>query len=137
TQESALDLLVLHAVRITGFADTPVIAQRFGLDPADTEEILQDDEARGWVAHAAFADIGGWSLTESGRAENERQLAAELARAGGAAEVGEVYREFLPLNARLQRACTDWQLRPIPGDRLAPNDHTDHAWDAAILDELA
>ena len=45
TQESAADLLVLHAVRIIGFADTPAIARRFGLDPAETEELLGDAEA--------------------------------------------------------------------------------------------
>lgn len=137
THESSLDLLVLHAVRITGFADTPVIAKRFGLDTAETDESLLDAEAHGWVTRTAFADLGGWSLTESGRTENERQLAAELARVGGAEQVREVYREFLPLNTRLQRACTDWQLRPTADDRLAANDHTDPAWDASVLDELA
>ena len=137
TAESSLDLLVLHAVRITGFADTPAIARRYELDAAATTEILLDAEARGWVTHAAFAGIGGWSLTESGRGENERQLAAELARIGGTEAVRDVYRAFLPLNARLQRACTDWQLRPAPADRLAINDHTDPTWDARVLDELA
>ncbi|MFG6191750.1 transcriptional regulator [Nonomuraea sp. JJY05] len=137
TRDSSPGLLTLHAVRITGFADTPVIAHRYGLDVAGTEETLYDAEARGWVQYAAFAGTGGWSLTESGRAENERQLAAELAQAGGADEVRDVYREFLPLNALLQRACTDWQLRPAGGDRLAANDHSDFAWDARILYELA
>ncbi|MET7333575.1 transcriptional regulator [Nonomuraea sp. NPDC005650] len=137
TRDSELDLLVLHAVRITGFADTPVIADRYGLDAAETKEALHDAEARGWVQYAAFAGTGGWSLTESGRAENERRLAAELARVGGGDEVRDVYREFLPLNAILQRACTDWQLRPTAGDRLAANDHSDPAWDARILYELA
>ena len=137
TAESSLDLLVLHAVRITGFADTPAIARRYELDAAATTEILLDAEARGWVTHAAFAGIGGWSMTESGRTENERQLAAEQARIGGTEAVRDVYRAFLPLNARLQRACTDWQLRPVPGDRLAINDHSDPTWDAGVLDELA
>lgn len=137
TQGSPTVLLVMHAVRITGFADTPVIARRFGLNFARTAEILRDDEARGWVQHAAFADIQGWSMTELGRTENERQLTAELARAGGVDEIRAVYREFLPLNARLQRACTDWQLRPVPGDRLTANDHSDPVWDAGVLDELA
>lgn len=136
TRESPPDLLVLHAVRISGFAGAPVLARRFGLDPAKTVELLYDAEARGWVSHAAFADLQGWSLTESGRAENQRQLAAELDRVGGVAEVGAVHRAFLPLNTRLQRACTDWQLRPTANDRLAANDHTDPAWDAGILDEL-
>ncbi|MEV4114149.1 transcriptional regulator [Nonomuraea sp. NPDC049695] len=137
TRDSALDLLALHAVRITGFVDTPVLADRYGLDPAETKEALYDAEARGWVQYTSFAGSGGWSLTESGRAENERRLAAELALVGGAEEVRDVYREFLPLNAVLQRACTDWQLRPTGGDRLATNDHSDPAWDARILYELA
>ncbi|KAB8188982.1 transcriptional regulator [Nonomuraea phyllanthi] len=137
TSDSPLALLALHAVRITGFADTPALARRYGLDAAETKETLLDAEARGWVEHTAFADAEGWSLTEAGRAENERQLAAELERAGGAGEVRDVHREFLPLNALLLRACTDWQLRPAAGDRLAVNDHSDPAWDARILYELA
>ncbi|MGW4471824.1 transcriptional regulator [Nonomuraea sp. NPDC004354] len=137
THDSAPDLLVLHAVRITGFADTPVIARRYGLDAAETKEMLYDAEARGWVQHSAFAGTGGWSLTERGRTENERLLAAELAGAGGGGEVRDVYREFLPLNALLQRACTDWQIRPTDGDRLAGNDHSDPSWDARVLDDLA
>lgn len=137
TRDSPPDLLVLHAVRITGFADTPVIAHRYRLDAAKTKEVLRDAEARGWVGHTAFAGTGGWSLTEQGRAENERRLAAELTHVGGADEVRDAYREFLPLNALLLRACTDWQLRPTAGDRLAVNDHSDPAWDAGVLHELA
>jgi hypothetical protein len=134
--DSAPDLLVLHAVRITGLADTQVVAHRYGLDPAGTKELLLDAEAHGWVEHTSFAGTGGWSLTERGRAENERRLAAELAGVGGAGEVRDVYRAFLPLNALLLRACTDWQLRPTAGDRLAINDHSDRAWDARVLREL-
>jgi DNA-binding MarR family transcriptional regulator len=137
TTASSPDLLTLHAVRISGYADTAAIAQRFRLDPAETTETLHDAEAYGWVTRSAFADLEGWSLTESGRKENERQLAAELAATGREDDIAEIHRDFLPLNARLQQACTDWQLRPVPGDRLAPNDHTDPAWDLGILDELA
>ncbi|RJL22959.1 transcriptional regulator [Bailinhaonella thermotolerans] len=129
-------LLVLHAVRLSGFADTPVIARRYDLGAAETEEALLDAEAFGWVERTAFAGTAGWSLTERGRAENERLLAAELANTGGADEVHAVHREFLPLNALVLRACTDWQLRPAAGDRLAPNDHSDPAWDARVLREL-
>jgi hypothetical protein len=85
----------------------------------------------------SFAGTAGWSLTERGRAENERQLAAELARTDRAEDVRDAYDDFLPLNAVLQRACTDWQLKPAPGDRLAPNDHSDPNWDAGVLRALA
>lgn len=136
TSDSSSGLLVLHAVRIIGFADTPVIALRFGVDPDQAAEIVLDAVARGWIQHAGFADVNGWSLTGSGRAENERQLAEELGRSGDAGEVRDVYNDFVPLNSRLQKACTDWQLRPTAGDRLEVNDHSDRAWDIAILDEL-
>ncbi|PZF80290.1 transcriptional regulator [Jiangella anatolica] len=109
-------LLVLHAVRLRGFAETPDLAARFGLDPAEAAEALEDARARGWVTHAEFAGLGGWSLTESGRAENERLLAAELTEAGAAAEVEAVHAAFLPLNARLLRAVTDWQLGAASAD---------------------
>jgi hypothetical protein len=137
TQQSAPDLLALHAVRVLGFADTAVVARRFGADPTETEELLRDAEAYGWVTRSAFAGLTGWSLTGRGRAQDERLLAAELAAVHGRDQVGGVYRDFLPLNARLLRACTDWQLRPGPDDRLAPNDHGDVAWDGRVLDELA
>jgi hypothetical protein len=126
--------LVLHAVRLTGFADTPAIAQRFELPLGQTEEALHDAEARGWTTYSSFAGTAGWSLTERGRAENERLLAAELD--GRKDAVREVYGEFLPLNALLQQACTDWQLRPSQTDPLAANDHDDPAWDAGVLHEL-
>jgi hypothetical protein len=137
SQDSSAQLLALHGVRVTGFADTAAIAHRFGLDVAETEELLRGAKAHGWTDYTAFAGTAGWSLTESGRAENERQLAAELTHTGGEREVRDVYREFLPLNAQLLRACTDWQLKPADGDRLVPNDHYDAAWDARVLDELA
>ena len=136
SQDSAADLLVLHAVRITGFAHTAAIARRFRLDPAATEELLLDAQAYGWTAHSDFAGTAGWSLTERGRVENERRLAAELARTGLEEAVRDAYDEFLPLNALLLRACTDWQLRPAPGDRLVPNDHADPTWDDGVLRAL-
>ncbi|MCZ2825876.1 MULTISPECIES: hypothetical protein [unclassified Modestobacter] len=136
TQTSPTELLVLHAVRVVGFADSAAVARRFELDQAGTGEHLLDAEANGWVAHTAFAGTAGWSLTDRGRRENERQLAAELARTGRAEEVRDAYDGFLSLNGRVLQACTDWQLRPAPGDRLAPNDHTDPAWDDHVLPVL-
>lgn len=136
SQDSPRNLLALHAVRIIGFGDPATITRRFGLDCADVNELLLDAPAHGWTSYSTFDGTGGWSLTERGRAENERQLAGELARTGRAEEVRDAYSEFLPLNAVLLRACTDWQLKPVPGDRLAPNDHTDPTWDSCVLDAL-
>lgn len=125
-------MLVLHAVRLLGFADTPAVAKRFDLEVDETRDALKEAEARGWTTYTSFAGTAGWSLTETGRAENERLLKTE----GVTEIVQEVYDEFLPLNALLQQACTDWQLKPTDGDPLAANDHQDPAWDAGVLHEL-
>lgn len=136
TRPSPPFLLVLHAVRLLGLADSAAIAERAGVDHGQTVEMLHDAEQHGWVQYNSFAGLGGWSLTEEGRTENERQLADDRASADPDDTIEAVYRDFLPLNARLVRACTDWQLRPTREDALAPNDHTDPSWDAPILVEL-
>lgn len=131
------ELLTLHAVRLKGMADDAEVADRFGLDPAESAELLLDFEAYGWVARVDVAGTRGWTLTAAGRAEGERQLADELAATGVEPAVRDAYRVFLPFNGRLLRACTEWQLRPSRGDTLAPNDHSDIVWDQRVLGELA
>jgi len=136
THTSPAGLLALHAVRVLGFADTTAVAQRFNLDATTTNERLLDAQAKGWVTHTAFAGTAGWSLTDRGRRENERQLASELTATDRSGEVRDAYDRFVPLNGVVLRACTDWQLRPAPGNRLAPNDHTDPTWDGDVLRAL-
>jgi hypothetical protein len=136
TTSSATDLLVLHAVRLTGMADDHQVAARYGLEAATTSEFLLDLQAYGWVSRVDFDGTGGWTLTDTGRRRNEQQLAAELTAAGAAADVAAVHRDFLPSNARLLRATTDWQLRPSASDPLAPNRHDDPDWDDRVIDDL-
>lgn len=128
--------LALHAVRLLGFADTSRVASRFGLDRAETEEKLLDFEAFGWVRRSGFAGTSGWSLTDSGRAENQRRLTDELEEVGAREVVADVHDRFLPLNARFLTAVTRWQTRPMPGNAMAPNDHTDFRWDERVIETL-
>jgi hypothetical protein len=128
--------LTLHAVRLLGFAETQRIAHRYGLDRDQTLERLLDLEAHGWVTRSEFAGTGGWSLTECGRAENERRLALELDTSGARSAVSGVYQRFLPLNARFQEAVTRWQVRGLPWDPMAANDHTDFRWDDRVIATL-
>lgn len=137
TSHSTPELLALHAVRLLGFADTPEVAERFSLDEAAAAQTLAQAQRHGWVQYTDFAGLAGWSLTEEGKLRNELQLAMERQEVDLHDVVGSVYREFMGLNGRLLRACTDWQLRPTAGDALAANDHTDLGWDGAVLAELA
>jgi hypothetical protein len=134
---SAADLLTLHALRLGGMAEPAAVAARFRLDPGTVEELLLDFAAYGWARRSEFAGDGGWNLTDAGRHEGERRLAAELAETGAGEQVARAHATFLPLNTRFQDAVTRWQLRPLPGEPMAPNDHSDPRWDDRVLDELA
>lgn len=128
-------LLSLHGVRVLGGPSTAAIAQRFDLPAAVVGEHLLDAQAWGFVSrHDFFGET--WSLTDRGRAENERQLAAELEGLGARPNVVEAHRRFIALNGPHGVACTNWQLRPIPGARNAVNDHSDPVWDMKVLVEL-
>ncbi|WP_432994474.1 transcriptional regulator [Dactylosporangium sp. CA-233914] len=118
-RSSPTGLLVLHAVRLKGFAATGAVAARFGLDPGETGEHLLDAQAYGQVSRACFAGLDGWSLTDAGRRHNEAQLRDELDRAGARGTVDAVHDRFRPLNARASQLFTAWQLDPAgAGDTL-------------------
>ena len=133
---STAELLTLHAVRLKGVADDCEVAARFGLEPETTTELLLDFEAYGWITRVEFGETKGWALTERGKQQGERLLAAELDQVGARPEVTGVHEEFLPWNACLQKACTDWQLRPTGTDPLAVNQHDDPDWDERALAAL-
>lgn len=133
---SATEDLVLHGVRVLGFAAPARVADRFGLDVGSVTEALLDFQACGWVRRSSFAGRTGWSLTDAGRAENERRLAAELDRTSLRGLVAATHVDFLPLNRRFGGTCTDWQIRPTRADPMAANDHTDWLWDDRVLRDL-
>lgn len=133
---SSAEDLALHGVRILGFASSGRVATRFGLDADEVDETLLDHEARGWVTQSSFGGTSGWSLTPAGRDENERRLATELEQAAARPVVAAAYQTFLPLNLRLTRAVTDWQIRPSRLDAMQANDHADFAWDQRVQRSL-
>ena len=129
-------LRTLHAIRLLGFADTDAVAARAGVTSDRALHALRQAEQEGWARSVSFADLGGWSLTDAGTAENERLLARERILADPDGVIASVHAVFRPLNARLLRAATDWQLLSTAEGRLIPNDHEDESWDGGVLDEL-
>lgn len=97
--------LTLHAVRLLGFADTAVVAGRFGQSLGDVEAALIDAGANGWAARSSFGGTGGWSLTEAGKGENQRLLAAELDATGARETLKELHAAFVPLNTEVVATC--------------------------------
>jgi hypothetical protein len=127
-------LLVLHALRCTGFAGLPRVAAATGMGEADVESELIDLAVAGHVTHAA-GDFGGWGLTDAGRAADARLIADELAAAGTRAAVLDAYDRFIALNTELLDLCTAWQMRAVGGVPTM-NDHTDSGYDARVLDRF-
>lgn len=110
---SAPGLAVLHAVRVMGFAPTDRVVVRTGLPAEEVRTHLLDAEAVGHVTRSTFADQTGWSLTEAGKVEGERLLAAELDASGHGPVVRAVLDGFGPLNDLVAAACTRWQLTDL------------------------
>lgn len=129
------DLLVLHGLRLTGFAEADVVAAGSGLDVDDVAKRLDGFEVDGLVKHRA-GRVSGWTLTAAGRARGEHLLAEELDAAGAREPITVGYRRFLERNAEMLGVCTDWQMREVDG-RQVVNDHADADYDAGIIAHLA
>ncbi|MGH9185749.1 MAG: MarR family transcriptional regulator [Acidimicrobiales bacterium] len=127
---SDTQLHVRHAIRLKGLAATAAIVAATRLDEATVVAGVDALAALGHVTERTGV-LTGWALTPEGREAHARAIRAEVAQSGRAADVEDAYRRFLSLNGTMLALCTDWQLRDG-----AVNDHTDHGYDAAVLDRL-
>lgn len=132
---SAPELLVLHALRLKGFAETDVVAGATGVDEAAVAASAQALVGAGLVQRRD-GKVSGWSLTKDGRADHAARVAAEVDASGQRDVVDAAYRAFLAANGDMLATCTAWQLRD-EGATQVINDHSDPQWDAAVLDRLA
>jgi phosphoenolpyruvate-protein kinase (PTS system EI component) len=119
--------LVLHALRIKGFSNAATVAELSTIDAERTVALLGELAAEGLAKYFEARDL--WQLTAEGKERHAAELVDAAARHGGG--LREHYEPFLALNDRLKELCTAWQTRD--GE---PNDHGDHAYDAARLAEL-
>ena len=125
---------VAHVLRVKGFAEGPVVAEATG-HPLDQTEALLADLAGAELIRRRERGITGWSLTPEGREAHAQWLADERASACCDEEVAAGYAAFLQRNEEFKVLCTDWQMRTA-GDEPVLNDHSDEAYDAAIIERL-
>ncbi|WP_350353347.1 transcriptional regulator [Microbacterium sp. A8/3-1] len=117
TWRSSDELLVLHAVRLAGFADTTAVADRLDLRASIVGETLRILDARHLVERMTFADSGGWILMEAGKRRDGELLQEELEVAGARPILQATVDDFESgVNPRLVQAVTEWQLHSS-GDR--------------------
>lgn len=131
THASEPGTLVLHGLRVKGFAETDVLAEATGLDDVTVVRALETFAADGLVTRRAGLQVSGWVLTSQGRAEHEKRLADELDASGARPRVEALYSDFTAINPALLEVCTDWQMR----DGVL-NAHRDTGYDAEVVARL-
>jgi hypothetical protein len=118
-----------HALRIKGFAKTETIAEVADVHPDEAHEHLKELLERQLATYREARGL--WSLTPAGREAHKEELAQDVAATNAHAHLSENYHAFLALNERFKELCGQWQLRD--GE---PNDHTDEAYDSAVVQQL-
>jgi pyruvate,orthophosphate dikinase len=120
----------LRAIAIKGFAPIQGVADVVLSTPDDVRPILDHLVIGGLAATVA----GAYRLTETGTIRAGFLRAAEQDAWGidGAAAALDA---FVDLDHRMKDAVTAWQLRDVEGQVV--NDHSDAAYDRALLDRLA
>jgi hypothetical protein len=125
----------MHGLRLKGFGDAAAVGEAVGVSEAEAKPML-DQLVVEDLAMYRDGKLSGFSLTKPGREEHARRLAAELDALGVRDAVDAAYRRFLGLNTELLSVCTEWQLRDGDGEPTM-NDHSDAAYDAAVIEKLA
>ncbi len=123
-----IEIRVLQALRLKGRATVDDIAAAAGLGVAELEPMIGELTGQGFCEEAR----GRLKLTKPGRAELDERLTAERTGVDQDA-LKAAYHEFDTHNSTFKQLVTDWQLKD---GGATPNDHTDAAYDGAIVDRL-
>ena len=128
--------LVMHGLRLKGFAEPAAVADAVDVDEQAAKSLLDDLVAEGLASYRE-GRMSGFTLTPAGRTEHARLLSEELARHAVREAITAAYRRFLTRNQDLLGVCTAWQLREDdPSGEPVINDHSDPAYDAAVIERL-
>ncbi|MGB8860129.1 MAG: putative PEP-binding protein [Ilumatobacteraceae bacterium] len=121
------EFLVMHALRIKGYAAADAVADISGIELIMVQDVLTGMAASGWCRHIAARDL--WQLSPAGRDRHGEKLH----EVSGVAVDGlrQPYPRFLDLNVGFKDLCNRWQMRDGK-----PNDHADPAYDGACIAEL-
>ncbi len=122
---------VVRCLLIKGYATAEAMAQALTV-PAEESSGLLDRLVADGLAELAG---GMFRLTTDGRALGAERIAADR-EAWGPEPAEAALDAFLALDARMKETVTAWQLREVDGEQVM-NDHTDAAYDAAVMERLA
>ncbi len=119
------EILVLHVLRIRGFATPDGLAASLGVHPADIlDQMVESGLVRFIEARTMYGLLPDGKLRQEALLDTyaDETLRAALARP---------YLDFLVLNDAFKSLCTTWQMRDD-----VPNDHSDADYDRACVERL-
>lgn len=120
-------LQILQLVRLRGRTTAADVAASTGLSADCVDSVVRELCDAGLIQDLR----GRLKLTGDGRVELTELIAAEREDVDQA-HLSAAYHDFTSLNATFKQLVTDWQL--VGEDK--PNDHTDAAYDAAVISRL-
>ena len=121
--------LVLHALRVKGFAKAGVVTELTALSTAEVDDQLRQLQQQELALFREAREL--WQLSPAGRAAHAEALEADVSADGVQAGVRQPYDGFLELNDQFKSLCGEWQLKDG-----APNDHSDAGYDDEIIGRL-
>lgn len=127
--------LALHGLKLKGFAEPIAVSAVSGLSAELAEAQLTSLAADGLALYRSGGRISGYALTPAGREQHRSLLNDDLAASGAADSIRANYEQFLVANAELLAVCTAWQVKDLDANVL--NDHSDPAYDAAVVERLS
>lgn len=126
-----LQFLALHGLAVRKSGSPASVADLLGLPVRETEPALSEAVVTGEAMEAR----GTYMVTPVGQAALTEGYPIHCAVLREDHGLGGLYGRFERLNSLFLNLMTDWQTIPVGGERV-PNDHSDRAYDAKILDRL-
>lgn len=123
---SPLTLACLQIIRLKGRVGREALAASLGAAPAQVDAIVDDLLASELIVAAGTA----LRITAQGRGTLADWIAAERDQLADST-LEQAYHRFDGVNRDFKQLVADWQLRDG-----SPNDHSDAAYDAAIIERL-
>jgi pyruvate,orthophosphate dikinase len=120
---------VVRALAIKGTATVEQLVESLAAELEAVSALLEQLYESAFVETAS----GQLRLTAPGKLHAADLFAADRSALGRCEERLE---EFHAFDGRMKQIVTAWQVRDVAGDQVL-NDHTDTAYDAAVLDDLA
>ena len=126
------ELSVLQTIRLKGRPSLDQLAAALCADTESARRAIDRAIDRAIAGQMAIAAGGTFKLTPAGRDRLTELLAAQR-RSLDLAALTRLYADFDPFNSQLKVIVTAWQMR----EPDVPNDHSDEAYDAEVVQRLS